>query len=111
MVGIAIMLFNGKVALIMVRNWKNEPVLKFGFMTMRATISEVDEKNSKKGEPIYSESLFFEYGGNPFQYWPYALKWYKKAALQQEPLAEQILQQIEEDLLITAMPWYRRNWA
>ena len=78
------------------KNWKNEPVLKFGFMTMRATISEVDEKNSKKGEPTYSESVFFDYGGDPFQYWSYALKWYKRAALQQEPLAEVILHQIEE---------------
>ena len=80
----------------MVRNWKSEPVLKFDFMTMRTTISEVDEKNGGKGKPTYFESVFFDYGRNPILYWSYALKWYKKAALQKEPLAEQILQQIEE---------------
>ena len=78
------------------KNWKNEPVLKFGFMTMRARISKVDEETGEKEEPTYSESVFFDYGGDPSRYWIYALKWYKRAALQKEPLAEQILQQIEE---------------
>ena len=77
-------------------DWKNEPVLQFGFMTMQAMISEVDEETGAKKEPTYSETIFFDYDADPFLYWPNALKWYNMAALQKEPLAEQILRQVEE---------------
>ncbi|SFE83715.1 tetratricopeptide repeat protein [Succiniclasticum ruminis] len=76
-------------------DWKKEPVLQFGFMTMQAVISEIDEETGGKKEPTYSESVFFDYDADPHLYWPYALKWYKRAALQKEPLAVEILRQIE----------------
>ena len=77
-------------------DWKNEPVLQFGFMTMKAMISEIDEETGDKKEPTYSESVFFDYDADPCRYWPNALKWYKRAALQKEPLAMKILRQVEE---------------
>ncbi|SFE17503.1 tetratricopeptide repeat protein [Succiniclasticum ruminis] len=76
-------------------DWKKEPVLQFGFMTMQAMISEIDKETGGKMEPTYSESVFFDYDADPQLYWPYALKWYKRAALQKEPLAVEILRQIE----------------
>ena len=76
-------------------DWKNEPVLQFGFMTMKSMISEIDDETGEKKEPTYSESVFFDYDADPQLYWPYALKWYKRAALQNEPLAVEILRQIE----------------
>ena len=76
-------------------DWKKEPVLQFGFMTMQAMISEIDDETGEKKEPTYSETIFFDYDADPQLYWPYALKWYKRAALQQEPLAVEILRQIE----------------
>lgn len=76
-------------------DWKNEPVLQFGFMTMQSIISEIDDETGEKKEPTYSESVFFDYDADPQLYWPYALKWYKRAALQKEPLAVEILQQID----------------
>lgn len=77
-------------------DWQNEPVLQFGFMTMKAMISEIDKDTGAEKEPTYSESVFFDYDADPHLYWPNALKWYKMAALQKEPLAEEILRQIEE---------------
>ena len=76
-------------------DWKKEPVLQFGFMTMQSIISEIDDETGGKKEPTYSESVFFDYDADPQLYWPYALKWYKRAALQKEPLAVEILQQID----------------
>ena len=76
-------------------DWKKEPVLQFGFMTMQSIISEIDDETEEKKEPTYSESVFFDYDADPQLYWPYALKWYKRAALQKEPLAVEILQQID----------------
>ena len=76
-------------------DWKKEPVLQFGFMTMQSIISEIDDETGEKKEPTYSESVFFDYDADPQLYWPYALKWYKRAALQKEPLAVEILQQID----------------
>lgn len=76
-------------------DWKKEPVLQFGFMTMKSMISEIDEDTGEEKETTYSESVFFDYDADPQLYWPYALKWYKRAALQKEPLAVEILRQIE----------------
>lgn len=76
-------------------DWKKEPVLHFGFMTMKSMISEIDEDTGEEKEPTYSESVFFDYDADPQLYWPYALKWYKRAALQKEPLTVEILRQIE----------------
>jgi TPR repeat protein len=76
-------------------DWKKEPVLQFGFMTMQAMISEIDKDTGEEKEPSYSESVFFDYDADPQLYWPNALKWYKRAALQNEPLAVEILRQIE----------------
>ncbi len=76
-------------------DWKKEPVLQFGFMTMKSMISEIDEDTGEKKEPTFSESIFFDYDADPQLYWPYALKWYKRAELQKEPLAVEILRQIE----------------
>ena len=76
-------------------DWKKEPVLQFRFMTMQAIISEIDEETWENREPTYSESVFFDYDADPHRYWPYALKWYKRAAVQKEPLAVEILRQIE----------------
>ena len=76
-------------------DWKKEPVLQFGCMTMKSMISEIDDETGEKKEPTYSESVFFDYDADPQLYWPYALKWYKRAALQKEPLAVEILRQIE----------------
>ena len=76
-------------------DWKKEPVLQFGFITMQAIISEIDEETGENREPTYSESVFFDYDADPQLYWPYALKWYKRAALRKEPLADEILQQID----------------
>ncbi len=75
--------------------WKKEPVLQFGFMTMKSIISEIDDETGEEKKPTYSESVFFDYDADPQLYWPYALKWYKRAALQSEPLAVEILRQIE----------------
>ena len=77
-------------------DWKKEPVLQFGFMTMKSKISEIDEDTGEEKEPTYSETMFFDYDADPCLYWPNALKWYRMAALQKEPLAEQILRQVKE---------------
>ena len=69
--------------------------MQFGFMTMKSMISEIDEDTGEEKEPTYSESVFFDYDADPQLYWPYALKWYTRAALQKEPLAVEILRQIE----------------
>lgn len=77
----------------MQNDWTKEPILKFEFMTMKSMISEIDAEAGKELEPCYSESIFFE--TDLEEYWPNAVEWYKRAALQKEPLAEQIIRQIE----------------
>lgn len=78
------------------KDWREEPVLKFGFMTMGAKLAKLNEETGQLEEQPYSKSVFFDYAADPCIYWPRALKWYKEAAAQKEPLALQLLRQIDD---------------
>ena len=71
------------------KNWRLEPILQIELQTMRFDIDRMDD-DSKPCEKIISEDIVFEPLMEP--YWHDALFWYKRAAMQNEPLALKMLQ-------------------
>ena len=76
-------------------NWRLEPILEFDLEKRAFGICR-KEKDGMPGRPVlYQEDVLFA-GTDMEQYWAEAVYWYKKAALQNEPLAVQMLQCIED---------------
>lgn len=76
------------------KNWRKEPLLKFKGSRFEGCLQELDEYGNPV-KKIYSESVFFDELYSE-ECWKDALFWYKKAALQNEPLAVQMLQCIAD---------------
>lgn len=75
--------------------WKQEPILQFELETVKGTAEELTDKGKPCGKKTYLESITFsEVLLN--RYWQDALFWYKKAALQNEPLAIRLLQSVAD---------------
>ena len=76
-------------------NWRLEPILKFELEKTSLGIRRKDE-NGMPGRPVlYQEGVSFA-EPDMEQYWADAVYWYKKAALQNEPLATKMLQNIAD---------------
>ena len=72
-------------------NWRLEPILEFELEKRAFGICQKG-KDGMPGRPVlYQEDVSFA-GTDKEQYWADAVYWYKKAALQNEPLAVQMLQ-------------------
>ena len=78
----------------MQKDWRVEPILHLKELQMISSPSIVDN-DSNKIKSFYSEAVFFE-ELHFEKYWKNALFWYRKAALQDEPLALQMLQCIKD---------------
>ena len=80
---------------VMRKNWRLEPILEFELETKGFGIRR-KEKNGMPGRPVlYKEEVSFAETYME-QYWEDAVYWYKKAALQNEPLAVKMLQSITD---------------
>jgi len=77
------------------KNWRLEPILEFELETTRLGVRRRD-KNGMPGRPVlYQEDVSFA-KTDMEQHWADAVYWYKKAALQNEPLAVYMLQCIAD---------------
>ena len=76
------------------KNWRQEPILQFKANKFEGCLQELD-KDGNPVKKIYSESVCFDELYSE-EYWKDALFWYKKAGLQNEPLALQMLQCIAD---------------
>ena len=76
-------------------NWRLEPILKFELEKTSLGIRRKGEDGMPGRPVLYQEGVSFA-EPDMEQYWSDAVYWYKKAALQCEPLAVQMLQRIAE---------------
>ncbi len=76
------------------KDWRKEPILQFKASTFAGPLQKLDEDGNPI-ERIYYESVCFDELYSD-EYWEDALYWYNKAALQNEPLALQMLQCIAD---------------
>ena len=76
------------------KDWRKEPILKFKANTLGGRLQKLDKDGNPMqkilNEAIYFDELYLD------EYWKDALYWYKKAALQNGPLALQMLQCIAD---------------
>ena len=75
----------------MKNNWRMEPILEFELETTGLGIRRKDD-NGMPGRPVLLQEKVTFAQMDMEQYWADAVYWYKKAALQNEPLAVQMLQ-------------------
>ena len=72
-------------------NWRLEPILEFELETTGLGVKRKDD-NGMPGRPVLLLEKVMFAQMDMEQYWTDAVYWYKKAALQNEPLAVQMLQ-------------------
>ncbi len=74
-------------------NWRLEPILEFELETAKIDVRRKG-KDGTPGRPVlFEEKVYYPQMGME-QYWQDAVYWYKKAVLQNEPLAVRIMQRI-----------------
>ena len=76
-------------------NWRLEPILEFELEKTRLGIRRKDENGMPGRAVLYQEGVSFA-EPDMEQYWADAVYWYKKAALQSEPLSTKMLQNIAD---------------